>query len=315
MDLRQLRTFHAIAELGSLSKASDCLRVAQPALSRQVKLLEHELRTELFIRNGRGMTLTSSGRLLLERTSGLTRQLEHVRDDMQSLAGKPAGRVVLGIVPTASAILSARVARRAVQELSGVSLRIVESYGGHLVAWLHRGETDLAIIYGPATDWHLSVETLGRDDLVAVGPKGSGLRARGQVDLAWLAGQRLALPSHAHGLRTLIEKAAARKNVRIDVAVEADSFRVLIAIVAEGIGYTILPPSAIHTEIEQGILEIAPFVPPGISRELLLAAPMDSVPSVATAAVSELIRAEIEVLIQEGRWAFRTDRAHSIRKD
>ena len=57
MDLRQLRTFSCVAELGSLSKASDTLRVAQPALSRQIKLLEHELRTELFIRNGRGMTV------------------------------------------------------------------------------------------------------------------------------------------------------------------------------------------------------------------------------------------------------------------
>ena len=67
MDLRQLRTFSCVAELGSLSKASDTLRVAQPALSRQIKLLEHELRAELFTRNGRGMVLTEAGRLLLAR--------------------------------------------------------------------------------------------------------------------------------------------------------------------------------------------------------------------------------------------------------
>ena len=61
MDFRQLRTFSCVAELGSLSKASDTLRVAQPALSRQIKLLEHELRAELFTRNGRGMVLTDAG--------------------------------------------------------------------------------------------------------------------------------------------------------------------------------------------------------------------------------------------------------------
>jgi len=65
MDFRQLRTFSCVAELGSLSKASDTLRVAQPALSRQIKLLEHELRADLFTRNGRGMVLTDAGRLLL----------------------------------------------------------------------------------------------------------------------------------------------------------------------------------------------------------------------------------------------------------
>ena len=65
MDFRQLRTLTCVAELGSLSKASDTLRIAQPALSRQIKLLEHELRAELFTRNGRGMVLTDAGRMLL----------------------------------------------------------------------------------------------------------------------------------------------------------------------------------------------------------------------------------------------------------
>ena len=76
MDLKQLRTFRAVAELGSLSKAADRLRAAQPALSRHIKLLEHELRVELFVRNGRGMLLTSAGRMLLDRTTGLMRQIE-----------------------------------------------------------------------------------------------------------------------------------------------------------------------------------------------------------------------------------------------
>jgi len=90
MDLKQLRTFRAVAELGSLSKAADRLRAAQPALSRHIKLLEHELRVELFVRNGRGMLLTSAGRMLLDRTTGLVRQIEQVRDDLQSASGKPS---------------------------------------------------------------------------------------------------------------------------------------------------------------------------------------------------------------------------------
>src|SRR3954451_11953353 len=84
MDLKQLRTFRAVAELGSLSKAADRLRAAQPALSRHIKLLEYELRVELFIRNGRGMQLTSAGQMLLDRTAGLVRQIEQVGDDIQS---------------------------------------------------------------------------------------------------------------------------------------------------------------------------------------------------------------------------------------
>src|ERR1700709_1456847 len=132
MDLKQLRTFRAVAELGSLSTAGARLRSAQPALSRHIKLLEHELRVELFIRNGRGMLLTSAGQILLDRTTGLVRQIEQVRDDIQSASGKPSGRVILGLVPTVSAVLSGRLARRVISEFPDMSLRIAESYGGEL---------------------------------------------------------------------------------------------------------------------------------------------------------------------------------------
>ncbi len=151
MDIRQLRTFRTVAELGSLSKAADRLRIAQPGLSRQIKLLEQELRVQLFVRNGRGMLLTAAGRMLLDRTQGLVRQIEQMRDDIQSAGGKPSGSVVLGLVPTVSAVLSGRLAARILAGFPDISLRIVESYGGHLVEWLHRGEMDLAITYGPAT--------------------------------------------------------------------------------------------------------------------------------------------------------------------
>src|ERR1043166_592363 len=140
MDFRQLRTFSCVAELGSLSKASDTLRVAQPALSRQIKLLEHELRAELFTRNGRGMVLTDAGRLLLARTAGIVRQIDQVRDEIQSAGGPPSGRVVLGLVPTVSCVISARLARRTVDTYPGISLCIVESYSGHLRSEEHTSE-------------------------------------------------------------------------------------------------------------------------------------------------------------------------------
>jgi LysR family transcriptional regulator, nitrogen assimilation regulatory protein len=306
VDLRQLRTFRAVAELGSLSKASDRLRVAQPALSRQIKLLEHELRIELFTRNGRGMLLTAAGQLLLERTTGLVRQIEQVRDDLQSVGGNPSGRVVLGLVPTVSCILSARFARRIIETLPDVSLLIVESYGGHLVEWLHRGEMDLAIIYGPSVDLHLSVETLGRDSIVAVGPRGGGLAGRRDVDIAWLAEQKLVLPSHSHGLRALIERAAARKNLTLKVLMEADSYRVLTSLVEEGVGFTLLPPSAVRNEVLEGRLEAAPIAKPAITRELILASPADHRPSVATTTISTMIRREIQGLVEEGLWDITT---------
>jgi LysR family transcriptional regulator, nitrogen assimilation regulatory protein len=302
MDLKQLRTFRAVAELGSLSKAADRLRAAQPALSRHIKLLEHELRVELFIRNGRGMLLTSAGQMLLDRTTGLVRQIEQVRDDIQSASGKPSGRVILGLVPTVSAVLSGRLARRIITDLPDISLRIVESYGGHLVEWLHRGEMDLAIIYGPADDLHLSAHLIGREDLVAVGPPGSGLARKKQVELEWLVKQRLILPSVSHGLRALLEKAVARKKLTLNAMIEADSYRAQISLMEEGLGYTLLPASAIRAELAAQRLEMAALVNPSVARELILASPIERPSSIATSTISSLIVAEIEQLSREGLW-------------
>lgn len=302
MDIRQLRTFSCVAELGSISKASDTLRVAQPALSRQIKLLEHELRAELFTRNGRGMVLTDAGRLLLARTAGIVRQIDQVRDEIQSSGGPPSGRVVLGLVPTVSCVLSARLARRTVDKYPGISLCIVESYSGHLMEWLHRGEMDLALIYGPSSDLHLTVQSLGRDTIVAVGPRGCGLAQRKQVDIGWLLRQRLVLPSHSHGLRALIEHAAAKKKLKLDVKLEADSFRVLTSLVEEGLGYTLLPPSSVRNEVAAGRLETAAISKPAPMRELTLASPIDHPGSTAIALVTELIRDEIKACREDGLW-------------
>ena len=301
MDFRQLRTFSCVAELGSLSKASDTLRVAQPALSRQIKLLEHELRAELFTRSGRGMVLTEAGHLLLARTSGIVRQLDQIRDDIQSAKGPPSGQVVLGLVPTVSCVLSARFARRCVEKFPGISLRIVESYSGHLVEWLHRGEMDLAILYGRSADLHLNVESLGRDNIVAVGPRGCGLARKKSVDVGWLLRQRLVLPSHSHGLRALIEHAAAQRKIKLNVQLEADSFRVLTSLVEEGLGFALLPPSSVHGEVADGRLETAVVSKP-MTRELIFASPIDRPVSTASLAVTALLREEVAACRKEGVW-------------
>lgn len=303
MDLRQLRTFHSVAELGSLSKASDQLHLAQPALSRHIKLLEHDLRTALFNRNGRGMVLTDAGRLLLARTTGLVRQMEQIRDDMVSLSGAPSGKVALGIVPTASAVLAGRVAQRVATELPNVALRLVESYGGHLVDWLHRSEIDLAIIYGQTEGLHLTLEPLASDELMIVGPAGSHLEGRGTESLSWLVNQRLVLPSKSHGLRQLIEHAAQAQGLQLTVMMEADSFRALIEIVERGGGYTVLPPSAIRRERSEKLLAAATLREPHVVRQLMLAWSTDRALSLASLAVRAVLKRETAAAAAEGIWS------------
>jgi DNA-binding transcriptional LysR family regulator len=101
-----------VTELGSLSKAADRLRILQPALGRQIRMMEDELRVMLFARHGRGMVLTDARKLLLERAASILRQIEDLRADVTAQAGAITGRVVLGTPPTVGEILAARLVKR-----------------------------------------------------------------------------------------------------------------------------------------------------------------------------------------------------------
>jgi LysR family nitrogen assimilation transcriptional regulator len=302
MDIKQLRTFIRVAEVGSLSQASDRLRLAQPALSRQIRLLENELGVALFIRHGRGMKLTEAGRKLLESVGGPLRQLEQSFDELRSSAKRIEGRVSLGMTPTISFILAGRLAKRVAKELPGVSLRIVEGYGGYLVEWLQRNEIDATVIYGPASDLHLRVTELLFERLVLVGPRDCRLDIDTPVMFRTLANLQLVLPSRPHGLRSVVDNAAHKSKISLNIRFEADSFLVLKDLVQEGLGYTILPTSAFKKEQLESHFRIAPLIRPKVIRHIVMATRPDHVPTRATVAVSKLLLDETRALVRSKEW-------------
>lgn len=302
MDLKQLRTFLRVAEVGSLSQASDRLRVAQPALSRQIKMLENEIGVPLFARHGRGMKLTEAGRQLLANVGSPMRQLERSFEELRSSGKRVEGRVSLGMTPTISFILAGRLAKRVAMELPGVSLRIVEGYGGYLVEWLQRSEIDATVLYGPASDLHLRVTELLYERLVLVGPRDCDLDNKTAVLFRTLSGLQLVLPSKPHGLRAVVDNAAYKSKTSLNIRFEADSFLVLKDLVQEGLGYTILPTSAFKKDQLEKSFRIAPLIQPKVIRHIVMATRPDYIPSRATVAVSKLLIDETRVLVKNKEW-------------
>ena len=302
MDLRQLRTFREIAEAGSLSRAADRLRIAQPALSRQIRLLEDEAGLALFTRHGRGMALTEAGQELLARVAGPMRQLEGAIAEVRALSGAVAGQVALGMMPTVAAVLAGPLSRRVAQRYPDISLRVVEGYTGHLIEWVQRGATDATLLYGRATDFHLPVRDLFVEGLVLVGPPGSGLSPDTPVTLAAAAHHPLVLPSRPHGLRAIVDAAAGRARIALNLRHEADSYLVLKDLVECGLGFAILPRSAIRREEAEGRMLVAPLVRPAIRRHVVLALPPDRAPGRATEAVLALLAEEIAARAKAGDW-------------
>lgn len=100
MDLKQLKYFMHVAELGSYTRAADFLGVAQPLLSRQIRLLETELRHNLLNRHGRGVSLTDSGRILLDHCRVIQHRRRCHQEDLSASSSKLTGHITLGLPPT-----------------------------------------------------------------------------------------------------------------------------------------------------------------------------------------------------------------------
>ena len=287
MEISQLRTLIHVAELGSLSKAADRLGIAQPALSRQVRLLEEELAVRLFARHGRGMVLTEKGHEILEHALRVMAELEEIRAAASDLDTPLRGRIGIGFPPTVADI---------------ISVPLVAAYTGYLLDWLHRGEIDLAVLYDPHDARSLRSQPLLLEDLFLIGPPSSGLSGSQAVPFRTLAGKRILLPSIRHGLRTIVEQCAMEAGITLDVAVEADSYATLKDLVRHGHGWTILPLPPIHDDIAAGRLAAAPLIDPVPVRRLVLSYPADRPVSRLARFAGEAIGSIVADHVARGIW-------------
>lgn len=300
MDLRQLTTFVTVAELGSLARASEKLRTAQPALSRQIALLEQELKVALFRRHGRGMVLTREGEMLRGRAGAILRQVEEARADITEAAGAVRGRVVFGMPPTVGDVLAERLIERFLALHPDVTLRVVTGFSGYLLDWLHAGEVDIAVLYDPAHAAKVHLAPLLEETLhfVAPGPPGDAAPVR----FAEVAARRLVLPGPQHGLRALLDREARRRGLSLDVAIEAESLHVQKRLVQRGLGCTVLPLPSVHAEVAAGLLRTAPIIHPRLARRLVVAEPIGRQPSNAVRRFGEVLRSEVADMVRTKVW-------------
>jgi LysR family transcriptional regulator, nitrogen assimilation regulatory protein len=270
MEIRRLQYFACVAELGSLCRASDVLRIAQPALTRQVRLLEEELGVKLFTRSRRGMRLTEEGEQLLADVGAPLRQLEGALQNIRSYSSGLSGNVAVGMTPTVAYFLAQPLLERMAEEAPNVVLRIVEGTALHLEEALVTGELDMALLYEPVQDHNLVNRELLTEEMVIIGPPQSGLAPDRPLTINDITRLPLILPNPKNGLRGISERYAAKYNVRFEIKYVIDSFPVLKEMVGSGHGYSIMPLSSVLREVEDGTLTYAPVIRPA-RRTLMLA--------------------------------------------
>lgn len=290
MELRNLQGFLHVASLGQLGAAARRMHVTQPALSRQIKQLEEELGVELFRRTGRGMALTEAGALLQERAAPLLDSVRRMAQEVQERAHAVRGTVSLAVPPSVGSGLAADIVERCRRQYPELTLRLTVLLSGAVHEGLLRGRFDLGLLYEPLPRAELSVERLWRERLWCVASRDEGLSRDRPVTMADILDHPLVLPGPRHGLRMFVEAHAVRHARRPHSVVEVDSLRVLVELVRRGVGRTLLPPHAIGTELDAGLVAIAPVVRPVLRRATYLGWPKSAAPSPAVEAVAGVIR-------------------------
>lgn len=271
MNLRQIEYFIQVAELGSFSRAAVRLNVAQPALSRQVRALETELRETLLLRNGRGVSLTEPGRRLLEHGRDIVQRVAAARDDLGARRDEPVGHIVVGLPPSLARRLTLPLIEMFSSEMPKAKVAIIEGFSVHIGEWLAAGRVDLGLVYNPEPAGAVELTPVLEERLCLIGMALS-LRKR-SVPMKDLPRYPLVMPQRGHSFRRLMETQAALAGVALDVAWEVSSVPAILDLVLGGHGYAALTDSAIRTHAQRDELSVAPIRDPEIKSMLCLAIP------------------------------------------
>ena len=272
VNLKQLEYFVSVADLGSFSKAARALDIAQPALSRQVRALETDLRETLLLRNGRGVALTEAGQRLLDHGHNLLQQVAQVRDEMGARRGEPAGRIAIALPPSLSRQLTLPLIDGFKRELPKARLTVVEGLSAHIAEWIATGRVDMGLLYNPQAQPALEVTPILEEPLCLVTQRKRGAPNPSRpLPLRELPGYALVVPERAHAFRRLLESQATLAGVKLDIAWEVSSIMSIVDLVCAGYGHAVLTAGAVAASGRAAELAVRTIGSPRLQSVLCLA--------------------------------------------
>jgi LysR family nitrogen assimilation transcriptional regulator len=303
MDLKQLRLFSAVAEFGGFSRAAVAISIAQPVLSRQIKALETELGVKLLYRNGRGIVLTEAGKLLDQYAKGILESASRATSEIAALRSNPRGNVVIGMPPSVGFVLTEPLVRQFRQTYPSIAMRVIEGFSGHVLEWLVTGRIDVAVLYNAPRTANVLSEPLLQDELFLLGAVKNPVELPpGPVPAKRLAELPMILPSSPHGLRLVVDHVLGKAGIKLNPHLEVDAMPSTLNLVEKGVGYTILSYSSVHHLVEAGRITTWSIVNPQLTRKLILATSSQRPATVATRALTDMVRTQVRELVRQGRW-------------
>lgn len=255
MEIRQLRAFIAIAELGTFTAGAKRVHVTQAAISMQIRQLENELGARLFIRAPRRVMLTEAGEQLLQRARQILRDHDAAVDEIAELAGAERGRLRIG---SASAMVTTDVLPKLLKEVrkqhAGAEVSVASGTSEALVQQILGGELDVAFVSLPVEARGINTERLSQDQLVAIASPRHRLAKQRTISAYTLAGEKLILGERGGNTRRLIDQFFAQAGVTLHVAMELSRQAAIRRMVEEDMGVGIVPLQTVSEAVDKGRL-------------------------------------------------------------
>jgi LysR family hydrogen peroxide-inducible transcriptional activator len=241
MEIHQLRYFLAIAQAGSFTGAAKASHVSQPSLSSQLAKLEDELGGPLFERSRKGARLTDRGERFRPRATEALRQLEQGRQELEDLSGLRGGKVSLGCLPTTGAFMLPPLLTAFRKAYPKVQVSLREDSSPGLRQALLDGEVDLAIVDEAGLGAGLESARLLQEPLLLALPARHRLAKSKRLSFAKLREEPWVLMKSGHGFRAIVDQIFARAQVVPNVVFESDEIATVQALVASGLGLSLVP--------------------------------------------------------------------------
>lgn len=267
MDLRQLEILRAVAQTGSFTRAGRQLHLSQSAVSRQILLLEEELREQLFLRLGRQIRITPHGTTLLGLSERMLEDLERTRASILDSQRTISGSVRLAGGMTVCLYVFPPLLKMFRKEHPAVEVKLMTGAAPRLLRQLRTGAADLALLTLPINDPQLVTVPVMREEMLLVAAPNHPLARKKQIVPRDLSGQPFVLFETGSNSRSAIDEFFLREQIEARVVTETESAEILKALVMIGMGLSIIPYQAVAREVRAGQLFCARIAGVQLVRE------------------------------------------------
>jgi len=298
VSLRQISYFVAVFEEGGFSRAAERENCTQPGLSVHIRNLEERLGLALFERSVSGVTPTPAGQRFYRHAVSILRSVHSAELEITEMRDQISGVVRAGLIPSSVRGLLPPVLPDFLDAYPQIDLRIMQAYSETLVRWLLSGELDFALVIEPAVQDGLEITRFSREQMILISGRALGLQPWRPIMLRDMPPLKLVVPTMRHGLRRNIERGIKLARVVPQRVLEMDAMQGAFEFIKKTDWATILPMTAVVSDLESGRLCLNPIVEPSIKSDFYVAhltqSPLSAAARVFVDALREASRSNAE---------------------